>query len=142
MRIHDILHGKGEFVATIPPDTTVRELLAQLARHNIGAVIVSIDGHTISGIVSERDVVRHLHRRGAEVLAAPVSEIMTADVRTCGLDDKPDDLRSVMIDYRIRHLPVVHEDRLVGIVSIGDVVKSAISELEWQREHLVNYIET
>ncbi|HEY3688251.1 MAG TPA: CBS domain-containing protein [Streptosporangiaceae bacterium] len=142
MRISEILRNKGKFVATIGPEATVRELLALLAEHNIGAVVVSEDdGATIGGIVSERDVVRRLHDRGDAVLDATVASIMTTDVRTCGVDDSSDDLRPVMIDYRIRHLPVVNENRLVGIVSIGDVVKAAISELEAEREHLVSYIE-
>jgi CBS domain-containing protein len=141
MRIHDILHRKGSAVATIRPDATVRELLATLAEHNIGAVVVSTDGRTIAGIASERDVVRRMHERGAELLNARVSEIMTADVRTCGLDDKVDGLRAIMTQHRIRHLPVVRDDALVGIVSIGDVVKSAIEELEDEREYLVGYIQ-
>ena len=142
MRISEILRNKGKFVATIRPDATVRELLARLAEHNIGAIIVSDDdGVTIGGIVSERDVVRRLHDRGDTVLDTPVASIMTTDVRTCGSADTADDLRPIMIEYRVRHLPVVDDGRLIGIVSIGDVVKAAISELEAEREHLVSYIE-
>ena len=142
MRISEILRNKGKFVATVRPDATVRALLALLSERNIGAVVVSEDdGATISGIVSERDVVRRLHDRGDPVLDDAVSSIMTTGVRTCRLDDTSDDLRPVMIEYRVRHLPVVHDGRLVGIVSIGDVVKAAISELEAEREHLVSYIE-
>lgn len=141
MRIHDILHRKGSAVATIRPDATVRDLLATLAEHNIGAVVVSTDGRTIDGIASERDVVRRMHERGAELLNARVLEIMTVHVRTCGLDDKVDSLRAIMTQHRIRHLPVVKEGALVGIVSIGDVVKSAIEELEDEREYLVGYIQ-
>lgn len=142
MRISEILRGKGRFVATIRPDATVRELLARLAEHNIGAIVVSEDeGATIGGIVSERDVVRRLNDRGDAVLDAPVSSIMTTDVRTCASGDTADDLRPIMIEYRVRHLPVVDDGRLAGIVSIGDVVKAAISELEAEREHLVSYIE-
>jgi CBS domain-containing protein len=142
MRIGDILRNKGNVVATVIPEATVRELLALLAEHNIGAVVVSPDGGTITGIVSERDVVRQLHTRGASLLDAAVSSIMTSDVRTCAPDDQVEDLRQTMTDHRIRHLPVVHEGRLAGIVSIGDVVKSAISELETEREHLVGYIQS
>ncbi|MBF6300105.1 CBS domain-containing protein [Nocardia amamiensis] len=141
MRISEILRRKGSDVATVAPDTTVRTLLAALAERNIGAVVVSPDGNAIAGIVSERDVVRSLHARGADLLDTPVSEIMTADVRTCALDDRVDGLRRIMTEHRIRHLPVVHEGRLVGIVSIGDVVKSAISELADEREHLVEYLQ-
>ena len=141
MRIRDILRRKGDAVATVRPGSTVRELLATLAEHNIGAVVVSPDGVAIVGIASERDVVRHMHRRGAALLDAPVSEIMTAEVRTCGPDDAVDGLRHVMTERRIRHVPVVVNDRLVGIVSIGDIVKSAIDELETEREYLVGYLQ-
>ncbi|WP_454198794.1 CBS domain-containing protein [Nocardia sp. Marseille-Q1738] len=141
MRISEILRRKGSDVTTVAPDTTVRTLLAALAERNIGAVVVSPDGNAIAGIVSERDVVRSLHARGADLLDTPVSEIMTSDVRTCALDDRVDGLRGIMTEHRIRHLPVVHEGRLVGIVSIGDVVKSAISELATEREHLVEYLQ-
>jgi CBS domain-containing protein len=141
MRIRDIVRTKGDAVATVRPDATVRELLAMLAEHNIGAAVVSADERTIAGIASERDVVRHLHARGDALLAMPVSEIMTSDVRTCDLDDHIDELRRTMTEHRIRHLPVLHDGRLAGIVSIGDVVKSAIDELETEREHLVGYIQ-
>ena len=141
MRIRDIMRTKGDVVATVRPDATVRELLATLAEHNIGAVVVSADESTIAGIASERDVVRHLHARGDGLLTSPVSEIMTSDVRTCGLDDHVDELRRVMTQHRIRHLPVLRDGRLAGIVSIGDVVKSAIDELETERAHLVGYIQ-
>ncbi|MEV6426713.1 CBS domain-containing protein [Nocardia sp. NPDC051463] len=141
MRIAEILRRKGTEVATVPPDTTVRNLLAALAEYNIGAVVVSPDGSRIAGIVSERDVVRSLHARGADLLDTQVSEIMTADVRTCAPDDLVDGLRSTMTEHRIRHLPVVHDGKLIGIVSIGDVVKSAISELANEREHLVEYLQ-
>ncbi len=128
-------------MATVAPDTTVRSLLATLAEHNIGAVVVTPDGDGIVGIVSERDVVRTLHARGAELLDTAVADIMTTDVRTCGPDDEVDSLRNTMTEHRIRHLPVVGEGRLVGIVSIGDVVKSAISELATERQHLVEYLQ-
>lgn len=140
MLIGTILQSKGTGVATVPPDATVSELLARLAELNIGAVVVSEDGLTIAGIVSERDVVRHLHEHGAALLAQPVSSIMTRDVRTCGPGANVDDLRRTMTNHRIRHVPVVRDGRLAGIVSIGDVVKSTIEELESEREALVGYI--
>lgn len=141
MRIRDILRRKGDAVATVRPEATVRELLALLAQHNIGAAVVSADGASIAGIVSERDVVRRLHEHGAALLDRPVGGIMTADVRTCGPADRVDDLRLTMTEHRIRHLPVVVDGRLTGIVSIGDIVKSAIDELQSEREHLVDYIQ-
>ncbi len=140
MRISEILRRKGDGVATIDPGADVRSLLALLAEHNIGAVVVSTDGETIEGIVSERDVVRRLSEHDAALLGEPVSSIMTTTVRTCEPGDLVDDLRGTMTEHRIRHLPVVRDGRLVGIVSIGDVVKSAIAELETEREQLVDYI--
>ena len=141
MRIRDILRRKGDTVVTVRPDATVRQLLAVLAEHNIGAVVVSPDGASISGIVSERDVVRRLHDGGAALLDRPVSGIMTAEVRSCGPGDQVEDLRRTMTEHRFRHVPVVEDGRLAGIVSIGDVVKSAIDELESEREYLVGYIQ-
>ncbi|WP_194818573.1 CBS domain-containing protein [Nocardia sp. XZ_19_385] len=141
MRIAEILSRKGHDVATVTPDTTVRTLLGLLAQLNIGAVVVSPDDSTIAGIVSERDVVRRLHEYGAQILDSTVSAIMTHEVRTCTPADHVDGLRKTMTEHRIRHLPVVEEDRLVGIVSIGDVVKSAISELATERQHLAEYIQ-
>ncbi|RFU41694.1 CBS domain-containing protein [Actinomadura logoneensis] len=141
MRIRDILRRKGDTVATVPPDATVRELLAVLAEHNIGAAVVSPDGTAIAGIASERDVVRRLHEHGADLLDRPVSSIMTGQVRTVGPDEAVEELRRTMTEHRIRHVPVLDDGRLAGIVSIGDVVKSAIDELESEREHLVGYIQ-
>ncbi|MEV5831828.1 CBS domain-containing protein [Spirillospora sp. NPDC052242] len=141
MRIRDILRRKGDAVVTVPPGSTVRELLAVLAEHNVGAVVVSADGTTIAGIASERDVVRRMHEHGAALLDRPVSEIMTVEVRSCAPGDLVQDLRRTMTEHRFRHMPVVEDGRLAGIVSIGDVVKSAIDALESEREHLVDYIQ-
>ncbi len=140
MLIGTILRGKGSGVTTVTPESTVRELLAQLAERNIGAVVVSADGATITGIVSERDVVRRLHDRGAAILDEPVSTIMTADVRTVGPGDNVEELRKAMTTHRVRHMPVVENGVLIGIVSIGDVVKSAIEELETEKASLVDYL--
>lgn len=140
MRISEILRTKGSDVVTIAPDASVRQLLALLAERNVGAVVVSQDGSAIEGIVSERDIVRRMHERGAGLLDSPVSSIMTSPVRTCRPGDDVDGLRAIMTEHRIRHLPVVRDDRLAGLVSIGDVVKSTIAELETEREQLVDYI--
>ncbi|MFG1944409.1 CBS domain-containing protein [Nonomuraea sp. NPDC048826] len=140
MLIGTILRGKGSDVTTVAPDASVRDLLAKLAEHNIGAVVVSADGVTIDGIVSERDVVRRLHDRGAGILGEPVSSIMTAEVRTVAPGDRVDELRKIMTTHRVRHMPVVEGGRLVGIVSIGDVVKNAIEELETEKASLVDYL--
>ncbi len=141
MRVKDVLKNKGSGVVTVRPDASCRELLATLASHNIGAVVVSGDGSTVAGIVSERDIVRRLNDRGDAVLEGPVSDIAVWDVSTCGLDDAIEDLRETMTQRRIRHLPVVQGGRLVGIVSIGDVVKSAISQLEFEHQNLIDYVQ-
>jgi CBS domain-containing protein len=139
MRIADVLRNKGASVATITPETSVAGLLTELTVHNIGAmVVVSPDG--LVGIVSERDVVRKLHELGAELLRRPVSEIMTTFVATCTPDDSVDHLSALMTEKRVRHVPVVVNGRLTGIVSIGDVVKTRMEELEAQQEQLQAYI--
>jgi CBS domain-containing protein len=140
MRIYEVLSGKGsQDVVTIKPDATVRELIALLAKHNIGALVVSTDGSSVDGIVSERDVVRRLHELEA-VVDLPVSDIMTADVETCTAEDSVNDLMKIMTARRFRHLPVVADGRLTGIVSIGDVVKHRMSELEFERDQLDHYV--
>ncbi|HWM01685.1 MAG TPA: CBS domain-containing protein [Actinophytocola sp.] len=140
MRIADLLRHKGSDVATVPPGISVAGLLDDLARHNVGAMVVCDDTGALVGIVSERDVVRRLNERGAELLHAPVSEIMTTSVVTCEPTENLDRLAEIMTERRIRHMPVVTEGRLVGIVSIGDVVKSRIRQLESDREQLESYI--
>ena len=140
MRITDVLRRKGDVVVTVSPDTTVSALLDMLAEHRVGALVVSRDGQGVDGIVSERDVVRKLQSDGADVLGYQVSEIMTAEVRTCTPDAAVDDLMVVMTERRIRHVPVVVEGQLAGIVSIGDVVKHRIDELQSERDQLTAYI--
>ncbi|MFI9817059.1 CBS domain-containing protein [Saccharothrix variisporea] len=139
MRIADVLRTKGSAVATVGTRASVAELVAALAEHNVGAmVVVGPDG--IAGIVSERDVVRRLHDRGPGLLDAPVEEIMTAEVHTCSPKDSVESLSVLMTERRIRHVPVVSDGQLVGIVSIGDVVKSRISQLEEDQDQLTAYI--
>lgn len=140
MRIADVLGAKpSQDVVTITPAASVRELLALLAEHNVGALIVSSDGSAVEGIVSERDVVRRLHADDA-ILDGAVSAIMTAEVATCDPEAPLDEIRQVMTDKRIRHIPVVQDGALVGIVSIGDVVKQALNQLEFERDQLDNYV--
>ncbi|WP_182523879.1 CBS domain-containing protein [Nocardioides dongkuii] len=140
MRIGDVLKAKpSTTVVTIGPDAEVRELLALLAEHNVGALIVSGDGTSVDGIVSERDVVRRLHRDGT-VVENTVGAIMTSDVHTCDPDTDLDELMHVMTDRRFRHVPVVDDGRLVGIISIGDVVKQKIGQLEFERDQLDSYV--
>jgi CBS domain-containing protein len=140
MRIGEIVRSKGNHeVVTIGPDAGVRELVAKLAEHNIGALIVSSDGTSLDGIVSERDVVRHMHSDGT-VINNVVSAIMTEVVETCSLDDDLDDVMQTMTERRFRHIPVVQDGALVGIISIGDVVKHKIGQLQFERDQLDGYI--
>ncbi|HET6652763.1 MAG TPA: CBS domain-containing protein [Nocardioides sp.] len=140
MRINEVLAGKpSRDVITITPDATVRDLIGLLAEHNVGALVVSSDGSSIDGIVSERDVVRRLHE-DEKVLNLTVGTIMTADVQTCTGDQHVNELMQVMTARRFRHLPVVADGKLVGIVSIGDVVKHRMSELEFERDQLDHYV--
>ena len=144
MKIVEVLNAKPQSetergVVTITPDAGVRELIAKLAEHNVGALIVSSDGETVEGIVSERDVVRHLHHDGT-VVNNTVGAIMTEVVETTAPDSTLDDLMEVMTRRRIRHVPVVKDGVLVGIVSIGDVVKHKMSQLEFERDQLDSYV--
>jgi CBS domain-containing protein len=140
MRISDVLRAKGEQVVTVAPDTEVQRLLAVLAEHQIGAVVVSRDGVAVEGIVSERDIVRALAARGAAVLTEPVSGIQTTEVHTVQPDAALEEVERLMTQRRFRHVPVVADGRMRGIVSIGDVVKRRIGELEGERSALTDYI--
>jgi CBS domain-containing protein len=139
MRIADVLRNKGAAVVTINPEATVTELLAGLAAHNIGAMVV-VGPEGVVGIVSERDIVRQLHIHGASVLSRPVSKIMTPVVSTCCKNDTVDSLSVLMTQNRVRHVPVVENGKLIGIVSIGDVVKTRMEELEAEHAQLQSYI--
>ena len=140
MRISDVLRIKGGQVVTVAPDAKVEGLLALLAEHKIGAAVVSSDGTSVTGIVSERDIVRALAARGAAVLTEPVSAIATTDVRTVAPDAALEDVERLMTNGRFRHTPVLVDGALHRIVSIGDVVKHRMDELESERATLTDYI--
>ena len=140
MLVSAILEAKGSEVATVPRTATVGDAVAELARHRVGALVVSPGDGTIEGIVSERDVVRCLSDLRGDALAQPVSSVMSASVHLCSPDDTVDSIMSLMTIERIRHVPVVRDGRLAGIISIGDVVKSRIGELEKDRNELLEYI--
>lgn len=140
MLISDVIRGKGDEVFTITPDAAMSAVVAALGERRVGALVVSRDGEHIDGIVSERDVVRRLHTDGAAVLDRPVEGVMTRDVIVCAPGDNLEQIAQTMTDKRIRHLPVVVDDRLVAIVSIGDIVKSRMDELQVERDQLVDYI--
>jgi CBS domain-containing protein len=142
VQISQLLRRKDPEVATITPSDSVRAALDLLASKGIGALVVSSDGRRVDGIISERDVARGLHDRGAGLLADPVSSVMTTQVHVCPPDASVDALARTMTDHRVRHVPVVADGELVGIVSIGDVVKARLDELEEERRQLVDYIQT
>jgi len=140
MRIGKLLDGKGHVVVTIRPDVPVRTVLAELYDHGIGALVVSEDGRHVDGIVSERDIVRHLHTGGAAVLDCTVADLMVCEVLTAGPDEEVESLMAVMTTNRVRHVPVVRDGELLGIVSIGDVVKQRLDSLEDDNRALHDYI--
>jgi CBS domain-containing protein len=140
MKISKVIEGKpSRDVVTISPDASVRELISLLAEHNIGAVVVSTDGRSVDGIVSERDVVRRLHADEG-VLGTEIRAIMTSDVQTVSPADDLDTTRRLMTERRFRHVPVVGDGVLLGIVSIGDVVKAHIDQVEFERDQLDSYV--
>jgi CBS domain-containing protein len=131
MDVEAILRSKGRDVATLPPEKTLRDLVEQLAERRLGAMVVTDPGaDVIRGIISERDVVRAFARHGSDALNLKVGDVMTVDVITCRPADPITDLMGMMTQRQIRHMPVVVDGRLVGIVSIGDVVKFRLGELD------------
>lgn len=140
MKISSILSNKGDFVATVTPETSVTELLSVLAQNQIGAAVVTDEQNAVIGIVSERDVARAAHSHGSAALGEPVSRIMTALVVTCDPDATSAELMAIMTEHRVRHIPVLADGELVGIVSIGDVVKSRLAELETEHHAMQAYI--
>jgi CBS domain-containing protein len=140
MRISEILRRKGDAVVTIRSDATLADLLDLLDEHRIGACVVSDADRKVLGIVSERDVVVHLHR-APEQRTVRVRDLMSTDVVTCVPEDDVENLARTMTDRRIRHLPVVVDGRLAGIVSIGDVVKQRLDQLQHERDELVSYVQ-
>lgn len=140
MLIAQLLKGKGDLVFTISPDETLAVAAAQLVERRVGALVVLGAGDQVVGILSERDLVRLMVERGASALQAPVSDCMTAEVIFAEPSETVDALLARMTDRRIRHLPVCRDRRLVGIVSIGDLVKRKIAEAEEEAEGLKAYI--
>ena len=139
MQVASILAAKGSEVATIGPDASVAEAVEQLRSLGVGALVVSTDGRTMVGIVSERDVVRRLASDAAGALSLPVKAVMTTSVHTCSVDDAVERLMVMMTEHRIRHVPVLVDGELAGIVSIGDVVKERLGQLERENQALYEY---
>lgn len=142
MKLEDVIRSKGSSVVTISPSATGAELVSLMADNNIGAVVVSSDGHHIEGIVSERDVVRGLAARGHGVLEGTVADLMTGEVVTGSPEDRIEETAHTMTAKRVRHIPIVVDDELAAIVSIGDVVKYRIDQLTDERNHLLGYLHT
>ncbi len=141
MLVSQILKSKGsDGVATIPPGTTVAKAAEILSQKKIGALVISKDGKTLAGIISERDIVRELGRRGAACMTEAVESIMTSRVFTCVRADPTDELLQKMTIGRFRHIPVVEGGQLVGLISIGDVVKARLSELSMEKDALEGMI--
>jgi CBS domain-containing protein len=142
MQVSDILRHKGTEVATVTPDATVEEAARILGNRRIGALVVSEDGRGVDGILSERDIVAHLASVGRTGLDSTVATLMTRHVYTCAPQDTIEDVMSVMTQSRIRHLPVIVDGALGGIVSIGDAVERRVNELETERAQLTDYLQT
>lgn len=142
MLVRSIMKGKGADVFTISPDMSVLEAVQELREKRVGALVVCDAAGAIVGMFSERDVVRSLADQGEHTLKVTVGDLMTRDVKTCGLDDSIDHIMGLMTGRRFRHLPIVEHGRLAGIVSIGDVVKYKIAETELEAQSLKDYIAT
>jgi CBS domain-containing protein len=139
-RVSAVIEHKGAAVATIAPTASVGEAAELLARRGIGALVVSSDGVHVEGLLSERDIVRHLAEARADAFEGRVSEAMTVDIATCRWSDTTDQLAALMTERRLRHIPVVEDGRLVAIVSIGDIVKSRLDDLTLETDQLQAYV--
>lgn len=140
MKVQAMLAQKGDRVITVRSDMTIGEVVKVLHKERIGAVVVSDDAASVQGILSERDVVRGLVTNGTGLLESPVSGLMTKKVSTCALEDDVEDIMAEMTRSRIRHLPVVVDGKLHGMISIGDVVKNRLEELEAEASALRDYV--
>jgi CBS domain-containing protein len=141
MQVHVILKSKAdETIVTIHPGATVTEAAQLLSTRRIGAVVVSPDGKRVTGIVSERDIVRELGKRGTASLTEKVEELMTKKIVSCHRDETADQVLQKMTEGRFRHLPVMEGDEMVGLISIGDVVKARLSELAMEKDALEGMI--
>lgn len=140
MTVASILKVKGNTVLTTPAGTSVAEVARLLKEHRIGAVVITGNGGEVEGILSERDIVSAIASKGPEVLSAPAEEVMTRNVLICQPSDSIYEIMNVMTENRVRHLPVVVDGRLEGIISIGDVVKQRIAEIEFEASEMKKYI--
>jgi len=140
MKVKDILQTKGSDVSTVTKDRPIMEVVAELTERKVGALVVLDDAGKVAGILSERDVVRALGHHGVDIAKYKTADFMTSDVQTCTRETSIDQVMATMTHGRFRHLPIVEKGQLTGIISIGDVVKARIQELEHEREVLKSYI--
>ena len=140
MHVETILQAKGSLVYTLPETASLADAVSLLNTHNIGALVVTGAGDEVAGILSERDIVRQLGKEAAISMVQPVSAIMTRSAVTCGRDTEIAEIMDLMTEHRVRHIPVMEGRDLVGIISIGDVVKAKIEEIEHDAEALREYI--
>ena len=141
MLVHQILKSKSDdAVVTVVPGSTIASAAKVLAERRIGTVVISTDGITAEGILSERDIVRELARKGGAILQDPVESHMTAKLMTCTREDKADDILTRMTEGRFRHMPVVEDGQLIGLVTLGDVVKARLTELAMEKDALEGMI--
>jgi len=142
MNVKTILAAKGGDVISIEPTADLAAAANLLSKHRIGAVVICGAGGRLSGILSERDIVRAIAERGASALSVPVGQVMTRNVITCSENDSISDLMERMTSGKFRHMPVVKGERLIGLISIGDVVKSRVQEIESDAAAMRDYIQT
>ena len=141
MLVQQILNSKSDTgVMTVRPDMTVSQVVALLSEKRIGAVVVSANGETADGILSERDIVREIGRRGAVCMSEAAGDMMTKKLVTCNVRDDANEVLEMMTNGRFRHLPVVEGDKMVGLISIGDVVKARLAELSMEKKALEGMI--
>jgi CBS domain-containing protein len=142
MKVRDVLKVKGSQVYSIGPDQTVLDAVALLMQHQIGALLVRDDTGTVSGIISERDVLRECLHRSADLGRIPVREVMTRDLVVCEPNDAVDYAMGIVTKNRVRHLPIMDADGVAGIISIGDLVKAGLEEAEYENRYLKEYIQS
>jgi CBS domain-containing protein len=142
MNVKAILAAKGGDVTSVEPTADLAAAARLFAAHRVGALVIRGAGGRLAGIVSERDIVRAVAERGAEALGLPVAQVMTREVETCGENDTVASLMERMTTGKFRHMPVVEQGRLIGLISIGDVVKQRVEEFEREQEALRDYIRT
>ena len=142
MNVATILKEKGRTVATLNPEATLQDVSEKLSLKRIGAIVIVGDGGSVAGIISERDVIRAIAKSSGDALQTRVSEVMTRDIESCQESDPVDEVMEMMTKGRFRHLPVIEDGALVGIISIGDVVKNHVAEVEMEVSAMRSYLAT